>query len=121
MLLKIHLVDNSNPTAPTSSVRSSPPSCVSSSPRRYDRVAMNLPTDESGRLESLYSKMTDGELEKIAAEASSLTDLARAALQSEMHRRSMYPSTTTEAELAAADPEVSFQHLVPVRRFRDLP
>jgi hypothetical protein len=82
---------------------------------------MNLPTDESGRLESLYSKMTDGELEKIAAEASSLTDLARAALQSEMHRRSMYPSTTTEAELAAADPEVSFQHLVPVRRFRDLP
>jgi hypothetical protein len=82
---------------------------------------MNLPYDESGRLEGLYSKMTDGELEKIAADASSLTDLARAAIQSEMQHRSMHPSATDEAESAAADSEVSFQHLVLVRRFRDLP
>jgi hypothetical protein len=76
--------------------------------------------NDSSRLETLYSKMTDGELEKIAADASSLTDLARAALQFEMQRRSLHPSAT-DAEPAALDPEVEFQHLVPVRRFRDLP
>jgi hypothetical protein len=79
---------------------------------------MTLPTDESSRLEDLYSKMTDGELEKIAADASSLTDSARAALQAEVERRSVPFSSNSEN---IPDPEVEFQHLVPVRRFRDLP
>src|SRR5215472_14558106 len=81
---------------------------------------MTLPADESRRLESLYSAMADGELEDIAANACSLTDQARVALQAELRRRRLQPLEIADAE-GAPDPEVEFQHLVPVRKFRDLP
>lgn len=80
---------------------------------------MTTPIDESRRLESLYSKMSDDELERVAADTGSLTDLARAALQTEMERRNLLLHSSPES--VNVHPEVEFQHLVPVRKFRDLP
>jgi putative signal transducing protein len=82
---------------------------------------MSLPADESRRLESRYSRMSNGEVENIAADFSSLTDVARAALEAEMQRRSSLQFSATKAEPVVGDPEVEFQRLVPVRKFRDLP
>jgi hypothetical protein len=76
--------------------------------------------DESGRLTELYSGMSDGELEKMAADPASLTDVARNTLASEMQGRSL----KVESPLLSDDEsssEVELQSLVTVRRFRDLP
>jgi hypothetical protein len=81
---------------------------------------MVLSADESGRLESLYSSMTDGELERIVANASSLTNDARVVLQAELCRRRLQPLEIADTE-GAPESEVEFQRLVPVCRFRDLP
>jgi hypothetical protein len=81
---------------------------------------MRFSPDESTRLQGLYSTMSDGELQQIAADSVSLTDVARAALASELQRRRLSnpdPSQPTDSPEA----EVEFQHLVPVRKFRDLP
>jgi hypothetical protein len=53
---------------------------------------MSVPTDKSRRLKSFCSNMTDGELESIAANASLLTDQARAVLQAELRRRRLVSS-----------------------------
>lgn len=44
---------------------------------------------ERGRLESLYASMSEGELQEVADDVDSLTDVARAALRAEMIRRGM--------------------------------
>jgi hypothetical protein len=82
--------------------------------------AMTLPIDESSRLENLYSKMTDGELEEVAADPSSLTDLARAALQAELQRRNLQIDATVREADSGLD-ELEFSDLVTVRRFHNLP
>lgn len=70
------------------------------------------------RLAQLYAGMTDGELQKVASEAASLTDVARQALGFEVERRGIHididdtpPSVET----------VEFRRLVTVAQFRDLP
>jgi hypothetical protein len=76
------------------------------------------PTAERLRLARFYAEMTDGELEALAAVASSLTEPARAALRAELSRRHL------DVELSdAASPrsEVEIRPLVTIRRFRDLP
>lgn len=81
---------------------------------------MSFSSDESTRLQGLYSTMSDGELEQIEADSVSLTDVARTALATELQRRRLSnpdPSQPTDSPEA----EVEFQHLVPVRKFRDLP
>lgn len=80
---------------------------------------MSLPADDSTHLEDLYSKMTDPELERIAADPSSLTDLARGILNAELLRRHLQPLEMNSERIP--DLEVEFQHLVPLRKFRDLP
>src|SRR5262249_24034924 len=101
MLLKLRLPQSSNPIAPTN-VSISPslrlPAFQLSGASSCTGVllsslssAMTLPTDESRRLETLYSQMTDGELEKIAADAYSLTEVARQAIEAELHRRNLQP------------------------------
>ena len=74
---------------------------------------------EESRLTELYSKMSDGELEKIASESDELTDFARQALQAEMDKRglSTVDSTTDDEDISD---EPALANLVMVRRFRDL-
>jgi hypothetical protein len=75
---------------------------------------------ERRRLAELYGGMADGELEKLAADASSLSDAARSALQFELNRRG---SETAMTDPVATAPLSEQEPLGPVtlRRFRDLP
>lgn len=50
-------------------------------------VANHNAEKERRRLAQVYAEMTDGELEKLAADAGSLSDVARQALRTELSRR----------------------------------
>jgi hypothetical protein len=64
----------------------------------------------------VYVGMTDGELQKLAEEASSLTEIGKEALKFELARRGL------EIELTkSASPDVETNNLVTLRQFRDLP
>jgi len=75
---------------------------------------------EAIRLSELYSKMSDGELEKIASDSISLTEIARNALASEVERRALQVEPPAKPE-DANHSEVELQSLVTIRKFRDLP
>jgi len=73
---------------------------------------------ERQRLAALYASMTDGELEKVASDAVSLTDIARQVLAYEIERR--------HADIEIDDTprpvtEVEYRELITVAQFRDLP
>ncbi len=74
---------------------------------------------ERQRLAALYAGMEQGELEEIAAQAGSLTDVAREALRFELSRRGLTPlleaSKSNPSSLEQSEPPVM------IRRFRDLP
>lgn len=77
---------------------------------------MNNPQQERERLTSLYSNMSDGELEKIAETGYELSDVARQALQAEIAHRGVNIAI-------APDPGFDVYELnktVTVRQFRDL-
>jgi hypothetical protein len=76
---------------------------------------------ERERLKRLYSAMSDGELEKVADESDSLTDVARAALRSEMLRRGMEPPPEIKIPVGGREGEATHPELVMVGRYRDLP
>ena len=61
---------------------------------------------ERERLTGIYAEMSDGELEKVAREADSLTDIARGALRSEMLSRGMPAPSETKptVETPESDP-----------------
>ena len=67
--------------------------------------------------------MTDGELQKLARHAESLTELAWDALEDEMDRRHLDSPGDEADDEAAPEPrqEVEMRELVTVRQFRDLP
>ncbi len=73
---------------------------------------------ERRRLADNYTGMTDGELQRLAQNAESLTELAWEALEDEVERRNLkYPE-----DLAfERRPEMELQQLGTVRQFRDLP
>jgi Putative prokaryotic signal transducing protein len=73
---------------------------------------------ERRRLADNYAGMTDGELQRLARNAESLTELAWDALEDEMDRRHL-----EIAEEAAPEPrpQMEMRELVTVRQFRDLP
>ena len=87
------------------------------------------PEAERQRLVELYSHQMDGELERTAAQAGELTDVAREALRAEMSRRGL----TGASEAPAAQnpppaplspeppPESDPDEMVTIRQFRDLP
>jgi hypothetical protein len=80
---------------------------------------------ERWRLAWHYADMTDGELESLAADSSSLTEVARRALQSELNRRGSQVKLAEPAVAAATDatgegPKRS-RKLATVCRFRDMP
>ena len=78
---------------------------------------MNNSDQERMRLVEAYSKISDGELEKIAGEADELTDVAREAIESELARRGL----NLELVEQRASDEMEIRQLVTLRTFRDLP
>jgi hypothetical protein len=73
---------------------------------------------ERRRLAANYAGMTDGELQRLARHAESLTELAWDALEDEMDHRHL-----EIAEDAPAEPhqQLEMRELVTIRQFRDLP
>jgi Putative prokaryotic signal transducing protein len=73
---------------------------------------------ERRRLAANYAGMTDGELQRLARNAESLTELAWDALEDELDRRHMdLPGDSTPEPRQ----EMEVRELVTVRQFRDLP
>jgi len=78
---------------------------------------MTLPEHERDRLAGVYSAMSDGELEKLAASAFDLSDVARETLTVEIARRRLnVPLATTQI-----DERYDLAETVTLRQFRDLP
>lgn len=74
--------------------------------------------EERRRLADTYAAMTDGELQRLAQNAESLTEIAWEALEDEMDRRNL----TSPGDVAPDQrQELELQRLVTVRQFRDLP
>jgi hypothetical protein len=78
---------------------------------------MSDPESERQRLVGVYSGMSDGELEKLAATRSTLTDSARNVLAAEMDRRGQ----PLPEELPPGTEEPEFRELFTIRRFTGLP
>lgn len=77
------------------------------------------PNQERRRLRELYANMSDGELEKLAAQANSLTDEAYDALEDELDRRGIADEI---GDLPAKNPpQLDYRELMTIRQFRDLP
>jgi hypothetical protein len=76
--------------------------------------------DEAARLSALYAGLSDGELQKLADDSASLTEVARIALSTELQRRGgMGLPEGAPADNSADQPELS--GVVTLRKFRDLP
>ena len=76
------------------------------------------PQQERQRLAEVYAGMADGEIEKLAGEASSLSEAARNALQAEISRRGLAVALNGRA----ADPKgAESSKPVTIRQFRDVP
>jgi hypothetical protein len=75
---------------------------------------------EKRRLEANYASMTDGELQRLARHAETLTELACDALEDELDRRHL---EFAEDEFLEETPrsKLEIQELVTIRQFRDLP
>ena len=71
------------------------------------------------RLAELYASLEDGELEEIAADVDSLTELAREALRSEMLRRGMQAPPAEKEDSKTACSEREHSGPVMVGRYRD--
>lgn len=84
-------------------------------------VAKIDPSAEAQRLKTLYGGMEDSELSALAAQADTLTEVARALLADEMRRRSMEPPPPVLAAIGDAARDASPPEPVMIRRYRDLP
>ena len=74
---------------------------------------------ERARLQAVYAAMSDGELQEVAEDADSLTDVARAGLRAEMLRRGMEAPPERRAEPVEAERQAPKP--VILGRYRDLP
>jgi hypothetical protein len=74
--------------------------------------------EERRRLAENYSAMTDGELQKLAQSAESLTELAWDALEDEMDRRHL---ELADDPAQAPRQQMEMRELVTIQQFRDLP
>ena len=91
--------------------------------KAYDSLEMakiNL-AREAERLAALYAGMEEAQLADIAADASSLTDVARQVLRAEMTRRAMAPLLEHSAIEAKNEREPIPAPPIVLRRYRDLP
>jgi hypothetical protein len=73
---------------------------------------------EKRRLTATYAAMTDGELQKLARNAESLTELAWDALEDELDRRHL---ELREEAVPKPRQEMEMRKLATIRQFRDLP
>lgn len=77
------------------------------------------PSQQREQLAAAYSEKSDAELERIAAQADELTDVAGETLRSELVRRGLY-NGQMEADGHEAE-GAEFREMVTLRQFRDLP
>ena len=75
------------------------------------------PEQERERLAHVYAGMIPEELEKVASEGASLTDIARETLKTEITRRAL---AITLTEGPTGENGFEARDLVSIRRFRDL-
>jgi hypothetical protein len=80
-------------------------------------MAMIDPEQERQRLAEFYARQTNEELEKVAAEAYELTELAREALRSELSHRGLYTGQLDEPDPRPAEASPEFRNLVTIRSF----
>lgn len=75
---------------------------------------------ERRRLAATYAAMTDGELQKLAHSAESLTELAYDVLEDELDRRQLeFPDD--DSRESPERQQLELRELVTIRQFRDLP
>jgi hypothetical protein len=74
---------------------------------------------EKRRLAATYAAMTDGELQRLARNAESLTELAWDALEDELDRRNL--EVCDDEPASEPHHALEMRELVTVRQFRDLP
>ncbi len=79
------------------------------------------PEQERRRLQEYYSRLTDGELERLSADASDLTDTARQSLTQEKLRRGHIGADIQSYESGESTEQPEFRRLQTIRQFRDLP
>jgi Putative prokaryotic signal transducing protein len=91
--------------------------------KRYHAHPMTQidPEKEHQRLAARYAAMQDDELEKVALDFPSLTDVAKSALHSEMSRRHLTPPAEIAANHANEIAQSEARKPVMIRRYRDLP
>ncbi|HEY1802148.1 MAG TPA: hypothetical protein VGG46_14560 [Terriglobales bacterium] len=77
--------------------------------------------DERRRLTELYASMTDGELQKLASDEASLTDMAWEILEDELDYRGLLDDSAAPEENNPPALEATYQNWMTVREFRDLP
>jgi len=89
----------------------------------YDAGAMTQMDweKECHRLEARYAAMQDSELEKVAVDFSSLTEIARTVLHSEMSKRGLTPPAEIAANHLREIAESEARKPVIIRRYRGLP
>jgi len=77
---------------------------------------------ERCRLAANYAGMTDGELQRLARSAESLTEPAWDALEDELDRRHLeFPDECADDPAQAPRQQMEMRELVTIRQFRDLP
>jgi hypothetical protein len=81
-------------------------------------MASSDPIDERRRLAKFYAGMTEGELRKLAEDASSLTETARHTLRSELARRRLAVELN---DSVAPGRQTEVRELLTIRQFRDVP
>ena len=72
---------------------------------------------EQQRLERNYAEMSEEQLQKLAASAASLTELAHVTLKKELERRGL----AVELNDSTSEDVLEFHKLTTIRKFRDLP
>jgi Putative prokaryotic signal transducing protein len=84
---------------------------------------MSSKADELARLAAVYAQMGDDELQRIARDAVSLTDIAQSLLAAELSRRHLEVPSSDRDSVKDRFDEIDADGPVPVtlRRFRDLP
>ncbi len=110
-------------TTPNCVVANSSSYVARTSTKRYYSLTMTQtdPEQEVRRLTTRYAAMSEGELEKVAVDFPSLTEIAQRALRFEMAKRSLTPPDEIAANHAREIAESEARKPVMIRRYRDLP
>ncbi|HEY2362411.1 MAG TPA: hypothetical protein VGK36_14915 [Candidatus Angelobacter sp.] len=75
------------------------------------------PVQERQRLTDVYSRLNDAEMQELAEDAASLTDMARQVLNDEMASRGLDP---LQPDAGESQDEVALRQMVTIRSFPDV-